>query len=195
METYAQHDEHKVVFGIYETRNTVEHGVARLKQDGFANEDISVLLPEPGGAENFAHEKSTKAPEGASTGAGTGLVLGGILGWLVGIGALALPGVGPFIAAGPLMALLAGAGTGAAIGGVAGGLIGLGIPEYEAKRYESFVKEGGILLSVHAADHSRLSQAEDILKETGARDISSTSEVPEARMTHTTVVGVQPMTF
>lgn len=195
MNPSQQNDDHKVVFGIYETRSTVEHGVERLKHEGFASEEISVLLPEPGGSENFAHEKSSKAPEGASTGAGTGLVLGGVLGWLVGIGALAIPGVGPFIAAGPLMALLAGAGTGAAIGGVAGGLIGLGIPEYEAKRYENFVKDGGILLSVHVADEDRLSQAENALKETGARDISSTSEVPEARMTHTTVVGAQPTTF
>jgi hypothetical protein len=118
-----------------------------------------------------------------------------ILGWLVGIGAVAIPGVGPFIAAGPLMALMAGAGTGAAVGGIAGGLIGLGIPEYEAKRYENFVKDGGILLSVHIADEDKLSHAEQILKDTGAKDISSTTEVPEARMTHTTVVGVQPTTF
>lgn len=195
MQTTTNHDDHKVVFGIYETRATVEHGVERLKNEGFSNDDISVLLPETGGSENFAHEKSSKAPEGASAGAGTGLLLGGILGWLVGIGALAIPGVGPFIAAGPLMALMAGAGTGAAVGGIAGGLIGLGIPEYEAKRYENFVKDGGILLSVHIADDDKLSHAEQILEDTGAKDISSTTEVPEARMTHTTVVGVQPTTF
>lgn len=195
MQTTMTHDDHKVVFGIYETRLAVEHGVERLKSEGFASGEISVLLPEAGGSENFAHEKSTKAPEGASAGGGTGLVLGGILGWLVGIGALAMPGVGPFIAAGPLMALMAGAGTGAAIGGIAGGLIGVGIPEYEAKRYENFVKDGGILLSVHIADEEKLGLAEQILKDTGAKDISSTSEIPEARMTHTTAVGIQPTTF
>lgn len=195
MEKSFQPDDHKVVFGIYETRATVEHGVENLQKEGFASDEISVLLPEEGASDKFAHEKSSKAPEGASTGAGTGLVVGGILGWLVGIGAVAIPGVGPFIAAGPLMALLAGAGTGAAIGGVAGGLIGLGIPEYEARRYENFVKDGGILLSVHTSNTDLMDRAEKILKDTGARDISSTTEVPEARMTHTTVVGVQPTTF
>ena len=189
-------DDHKAVFGIYETRGAVENGVERLKREGFSSAEISVLLPEAGGSENFAHEKATKAPEGATTGAGTGLVIGGALGWLVGIGALAIPGVGPFIAAGPIIALMAGAGTGAALGGIAGGLIGMGIPEYEAKRYETFVKDGGILLSVHTANANLIDRAELALKETGARDISSTSEVMDDRhLQSTTTVGVQPIVF
>jgi hypothetical protein len=153
------------------------------------------LMPEPPDLDNFADEKSTKAPEGASTGAGAGLVVGGILGWLLGIGALAIPGLGPFIAAGPLMALLAGAGTGAAFGGVAGALIGLGIPEYEAKRYEKYLKHGGILLSVHTANNDMIKKAEQALKETEAHDIASTSEAYEAQMPHTSAHGVQPITF
>lgn len=170
-------DNSTAVFGIYDSRSAVEYGVDRLKGDGFSNQDISVLIPERGGSENFAHEKSTKAPEGATTGASAGLLVGGALGWLVGIGALAIPGVGPFIAAGPIVALLAGAGTGAAVGGVAGGLIGMGIPEYEAKRYESFLKEGGILLSVHTGNSEMIRRAKLALEQTGARDISSTGEV------------------
>jgi hypothetical protein len=181
-------DEHKAVFGIYETRLAVESGVNRLKADGFSSLEISVLLPEAGGSEKFAHEKSTKAPEGVSAGASTGLVLGGALGWLVGIGSLAIPGVGPFIAAGPILALLAGAGTGAAIGGIAGGLIGMGIPEYEAKRYENFVKDGGILLSVHTGNSDMIRKAKVALEETGARDVASTSEVVADHMTVKKVV-------
>ena len=176
MQTYNK-DSHKVVFGIYSNRTSVENGVDRLKSEGFSNSEISVLMPEKGASERFAHEKSTKAPEGATAGAGTGLVVGGTLGWLVGIGMLAVPGVGPLIAAGPIVALLAGAGTGAAVGGITGGLIGLGIPEYEAKRYESFIKEGGILLSVHTGNSDMIEKAKVALKETGAKDISSTSEV------------------
>ncbi len=175
-------DDHKAVFGIYESRMTVENAVDRLKADGFAANEISVLMPERGGSEKFAHEKATKAPEGATTGAGTGLVIGGTLGWLVGIGALAIPGVGPFIAAGPILALMAGAGAGATLGGIAGGLIGMGIPEYEAKRYETFVKDGGILLSVHVANDDQLKKAKVALEQTGARDISSTSEVSAGQM-------------
>lgn len=171
-------DDHKAVFGIYASRSSVESGVDRLKMDGFNSSEISVLMPEKGGSEQFAHEKATKAPEGATTGAGTGLVIGGTLGWLVGIGALAIPGVGPFIAAGPIVALLAGAGTGAALGGIAGGLVGMGIPEYEAKRYEGYVKDGGILLSVHTSNSEMIKKAKLALEQTGAKDISSTSEVP-----------------
>lgn len=189
-------DSHKVVFGIYDTRDHVEAGVERLKHEGFASSEISVLLPEAGGSEKFAHEKATKAPEGVTTGASTGLVVGGALGWLVGIGALAIPGVGPFIAAGPIIALMAGAGTGAALGGIAGGLIGMGIPEYEAKRYETYVKDGGILLSVHTGNSDMMERAESVLKETGARDISSSSEVMGDHAMHkTTTVGIQPTVF
>ena len=132
------------VFGIYPTYNAVEGGVEALKDAGFRNTDISVLFPENVGSKDFAHEKGTKAPEGAAAGAGSGAVIGGVLGWIVGIGALAIPGIGPFIAAGPIVAALAGVGVGGAIGGITGALIGLGIPEYEAKRYEGRVREGGI---------------------------------------------------
>jgi len=135
-----------------------------------------VLFPENTGTRDFAHEKNTKAPEGASTGAGTGAVLGGSLGWLAGIGALAIPGLGPFIAAGPIMAALAGAGVGGVVGGLTGALVGMGIPEYEAKRYEGRVKDGGILLSVHSDDSKWTKKAKEILERTGAQDISSTGE-------------------
>ncbi len=154
----------------------MESAVDALKAAGFRNTDISVLMPENMGTKDFAHEKNTKAPEGAATGAGTGLVLGGGLGWLVGIGALAIPGVGPLIAAGPIMAALAGIGVGTAVGGFPGGLIGMGIPEYEAKRYEGRIKEGGILLSVHSDSSDWTKKAKEILKNTGAQDISSTGE-------------------
>jgi len=128
------------------------------------------------GSKDFAVKKGTKAPEGASTGAGTGAVLGGGLGWLVGIGALAIPGLGPFIAAGQIVAAIAGAGVGGAVGGITGALIGMGIPEYEAKRYEGRVKDGGILLSVHSDDSQWTKKAKEILERTGAQDISSTGE-------------------
>jgi hypothetical protein len=163
-------------FGIYSTRTGVERAVDRLKTDGFRNTDISVLFPQNSGTKDFAHEKETKAPEGATVGAGGGAVLGGALGWLAGIGALAIPGLGPFIAAGPIMAALAGAGVGGAVGGVAGALVGMGIPEYEAKRYEGRVKDGGILLSVHCDDSTWTKKAKEILEATGAEDVSSTGE-------------------
>jgi hypothetical protein len=164
------------VFGIYPTYSDVEEGVDALKEAGFRNTDISVLFPENVGSKDFAHKKNTKAPEGATAGAGTGVVLGGALGWLAGIGALAIPGLGPFIAAGPIMAALAGAGIGSAVGGLAGALIGMGIPEYEAKRYEGRVKNGGILLSVHSDSSEWTKRAKEILERTGAQDISSTGE-------------------
>jgi hypothetical protein len=164
------------VFGIYPSYSAVESAVDALKAAGFRNTDISVLMPENVGTKDFAHEKNTKAPEGAATGAGTGLVLGGGLGWLVGIGALAIPGLGPLIAAGPIMAALAGIGVGTAVGGITGGLIGMGIPEYEAKRYEGRIREGGILLSVHSDSSDWTKKAKDILQRTGAQDISSTRE-------------------
>lgn len=166
------------VFGIYPTYAAVEAGVDALKNGGFRNTDISVLFPDNVGSKDFAHEKNTKAPEGAVTGAGTGAVVGGALGWLAGIGALAIPGLGPFIAAGPIVAALAGVGVGGAVGGLTGALIGMGIPEYEAKRYEGRIKDGGILLSVHSDDSKWTKKAEDILKNTGAQDISSTGEAP-----------------
>jgi len=164
------------VFGIYPSYATVESGVDGLKAAGFNSRDISVLFPQSAGSKDFAHEKGTKAPEGATAGAGTGAVVGGTLGWLVGIGALAIPGLGPFIAAGPIVAALAGVGVGGAVGGITGALIGMGIPEYEAKRYEGRVKDGGILLSVHSDSSEWTKKAKQILEATGAEDISSTSE-------------------
>jgi len=164
------------VFGIYPTYAAVESGVTALRTAGFRNTDISVLFPENAGTKDFAHEKGTKAPEGAATGAGTGAVVGGALGWLAGIGALAIPGLGPFIAAGPIMGALAGAGVGGTVGGIAGALIGLGIPEYEAKRYEGRIKQGGILLSVHCDSSDWTKRAKDILEQTGAQDVASTGE-------------------
>jgi hypothetical protein len=164
------------VFGIYSNRTVVDSAVDALKAAGFKNTDISVLFPENEGTKDFAHEKDTKAPEGATAGAGTGALLGGGLGWLVGIGALAIPGLGPFIAAGPIMAALAGAGVGGAVGGLTGALIGMGIPEYVAKRYEGRVKDGGILLSVHSDDSQWTKKAKEILERTGAQDVSSSGE-------------------
>ena len=165
------------VFGIYKTRLEVERAVDSLKLEGFATSDISVLLPDMNSNQDFAHTKGTKAPEGAAAGAGTGAVLGGTLGLLAGIGALAIPGIGPFIAAGPIMGALAGVGVGGAIGGMSGALIGMGMPEYEAKRYEGFVKNGGILLSVHTDDSLQVAKARKCLERTGADDIASSSEV------------------
>jgi hypothetical protein len=163
-------------FGIYPDRTIVELAVDRLRAAGYRNTDISVLFPDNLGTKDFAHEKSTKAPEGATAGAGTGAVVGGTLGWLAGIGALAIPGIGPLIAAGPIVAALAGAGAGGAVGGLVGALVGMGIPEYEAKRYEGRVKSGGILLSVHCDNSEWTSKAKRILEETGAEDVSSTGE-------------------
>jgi hypothetical protein len=164
------------VFGIYPDYASVENGVDALKAAGFRNTDISVLFPENAGTKDFAHKKETKAPEGTATGATTGAVIGGGLGWLAGIGALAIPGIGPFIAAGPIMAALAGAGVGGAVGGITGALIGMGIPEYEAKRYEGRVKDGGILLSVHSDNSDWTKRAKEILEHSGAQDVSSTGE-------------------
>jgi hypothetical protein len=164
------------VFGIYHDRDLASRAVDTLIENGFRNEDISVLMPENMGTKDFAHEKHTKAPEGTATGAGTGAAVGGTLGLLAGIGALAIPGLGPFIAAGPIMGALAGMGAGGVVGGLVGALVGMGIPEYEAKRYEGMVKEGGILLSVHCDNSDWVKRAKDRLEETGAKDISSTAE-------------------
>lgn len=169
-------DKNTAVFGIYPNQAGVEAAVSALRTVGFSNNDISVLLPSTEGTKEFAHEKNTKAPEGATTGAGTGALLGGGLGWLVGVGALAIPGLGPFIAAGPIMAALAGAGVGGAVGGLTGALIGMGIPEYEAKRYEGRVKDGGLLLSVHADTADEIKKAKAILEQTGGQDIASSGE-------------------
>ena len=164
------------VFGIYRDRVSLENAVDILRNEGFRNTDISVLFPDNQGTKDFAHEKNTKAPEGATTGATSGAVVGGTLGWLAGIGALAIPGLGPFIAAGPIVATLAGAGAGGVVGGLTGALVGMGIPEYEAKRYEGRVKEGGILLSVHSDNRDWTKKAKEILERTGAQDVSSAGE-------------------
>jgi len=164
------------VFGIYPDQLTAEDAVEALKEAGFRNTDISALFPDNKGTKDFAHEKQTKAPEGAVTGGTTGAVIGGTLGWLAGIGSLAIPGIGPFIAAGPIMGMLGGIGVGGAVGGMTGALIGAGIPEYEAKRYEGRIRHGGILISVHCDDTDWVKRAKDILHHTGAEDIASSSE-------------------
>jgi hypothetical protein len=164
------------VFGIYATQTSVEHAVITLTKSGFPVADVSVLVPETLGSRDMGTEKSTKAPEGAAAGASSGAVLGGTLGLLAGIGALAIPGVGPLIAAGPIMSALAGMGVGGAVGGLTGALIGMGIPEFEAKRYEGRLQKGGILLSVHCDTSEEIEQAKEILDRTGGEDVSSTGE-------------------
>jgi hypothetical protein len=164
------------VYGIVPSETQLQACLNRLRNDGFRPEDVSILMPENLGNKDFAHEQNSKAPEGAATGGVAGGVMGGALGWLVGVGALAIPGLGPFIAAGPIMAALAGLGAGAALGGTAGALIGLGMPEYEAKRYEGRIRKGGILLSVHCDDSKWADKAERVLEASGAEDISKTSE-------------------
>src|SRR5580700_8113950 len=177
----------KSVFGIYNSREAVERAVDTFLKSGFTTSDISVLLPENLGGKPIATHKDSKAPEGATAGGAGGAVVGGTLGLLAGIGALAIPGLGPFIAAGPIMAALAGMGVGGAVGGFAGALIGMGIPEYEAKRYEGRVKDGGVLLSVHCDTSDEISRAKDLLKVTGAEDIASSGE--KSVSTH----GVEPV--
>src|SRR5712692_6363212 len=169
------------VFGIYRDRQHAEQAVDALRAAGFRSTDVSVLLPDNVGTKDFAHEKNTKMPEGTTTGAASGGVVGGALGWLAGIGALAIPGVGPFIAAGPIMGALAGLGVGGAVGGLIGALVGMGIPEYEAKRYEGRIKEGGVLLSVHCDTSDQITRAKELLKHTGGQDISSSGEASADR--------------
>jgi len=165
------------VFGIYATRAAAENATDSLVRSGFPASDISVLLPENlGGSKDVATEKSTKAPEGAATGATTGGVIGGTLGLLAGVGLLAIPGLGPFIAAGPIMAALAGLGVGGTVGGITGGLIGMGIPEFEAKRYQGRLEKGGILLSVHCDTSDEIKRAKSLMEGTGAEDVTSTGE-------------------
>jgi hypothetical protein len=166
----------QAVFCLTKTEAQALSIVEELKAAGFSSNDISVLFPDKTGTKDFAHEHHTKAPEGAATGVGAGTVLGGALGWLVGIGALAIPGLGPFIAAGPIMAALSGAAAGAALGGITGALIGLGIPEYEAKRYEGKIREGHLLISVHTEDRHERARAKEIYERAGAEDIADTAE-------------------
>jgi len=170
------------VFGIFRNRASAESCVDLLLSNGFRGDDISVLAPDSKATKELATEKNTKAPEGTTTGATAGGAIGGTLGLLAGIGALAIPGLGPFIAAGPIMGALAGVGSGAVVGGLIGALVGMGIPEYEAKRYEGHVKNGGILVSVHCDNSDWVNKAEDVLKQAGAEDISSAGE--KAASTH-----------
>lgn len=178
------------VFCIAPTIPVANDIVARLKARGFSDNDISVLLPDKQGTRDFAHESNTKAPEGAAVGAGTGGIIGGTLGLLAGIGALAIPGLGPFIAAGPIMAALSGLGVGAAVGGITGALVGMGIPELEAKKYEGKVKDGNILISVHSDSSEETTAAKDIFKASGATDISTGSEKSPPSVTTRPAPGV-----
>jgi hypothetical protein len=166
----------KSVIGIAKSENQAVRIVEDLRTAGFSGNDISVLFPDKEGTRDFAHEQHTKAPEGATTGAATGGVLGGVLGWLAGIGTLAIPGLGPFIAAGPIMAALSGAAVGAAAGGLTGAIVGWGFPEYEAKRYEGKVRGGNVLISIHTADRERARRAKDIFEKAGAEDIATAGE-------------------
>jgi len=163
-------------FAIFASRSEAEIAVNQLTAAGFSSQDVSVLMADKTGTKDFATEKNTKAPEGTTTGAGVGGTIGGTIGLLAGIGAIAIPGVGPLIAAGPIMATLAGLGVGGAVGGVVGALIGMGIPEYEAKRYEGRVKDGGILVSVHCESSDEVSRAKDVLKGAGGDDVASSGE-------------------
>lgn len=171
----------QAVFCIASSMVQAEAIVSELKQAGFSNDDISALFPDTTGTRDFAHEQATKAPEGATAGAGAGGALGGALGWLAGIGALAIPGVGPLIAAGPVMAALGGAAVGATVGGLGGALVGMGIPEFEARQYEGKVRDGNILISVHTEDRDERARAKDIFKRAGAEDIASSGEAAPPR--------------
>jgi hypothetical protein len=181
----AQHTFHKEIvmagkntaaFGIFPSRSAAEVAVDQLLSAGFSNDDVSVLMSDTEGSKEFASEKNTKAPEGTTTGVIGGGTIGGTIGLLAGLGALAIPGVGPLIAAGPIMGALAGLGIGGAVGGLVGALVGMGIPEYEAKRYEGRVKDGGILVSVHCDSSEEVSRAKDVLKAAGGEDIASAGE-------------------
>ena len=166
----------KSVLCITDTEVQAAHIVDQLRTAGFDSNDISALFPDTSGTRDFALEKGTKAPEGAATGAGAGAVLGGTFGWLAGVGALAIPGVGPLLVAGPIAAALSGAAVGGAVGGITGSLIGMGIPEYEAKRFEGKIRKGGILLSVHTENSDRAQQARQIFDQAEAHDISTATE-------------------
>ncbi len=184
----------KSVVGICRTTEQASTIVGRLKAAGFSENDISVIMPDKRGTRDFAHEHNTKAPEGAATGAAAGGIAGGVLGLLAGIGLLAIPGVGPLIAAGPILATLSGAAVGAAAGGITGALVGLGIPEFEAKRYEGKVKGGNILMAVHVENGDETTSAKKILEEQGAEDIYAVSEAtPDVNVTATTSQMKRPM--
>jgi len=183
------------VFCIARSETQATNIINRLKTGGFSGNDISVLFPDKTGTRDFAHEQHTKAPEGAVTGAASGGVLGGVAGWLVGIGALAIPGLGPFIAAGPIIAAISGMAVGAAVGGLTGALIGMGVPEFEAKRYEGKVKDGNILISVHATDSDQARRAREVFEQEKAEDISSAGEssAPSPTKVETRSTTTQPV--
>jgi hypothetical protein len=166
----------KAVFGIYINQLDAENAVHGLKLAGFRSTDISILFQDNSGTKDLALERNSKAPEGTTVGAGGGAVVGGVLGWLVGVGLLAIPGLGMVVAAGPIMAALSGIGAGGVVGGIAGAIAGFATPEYEAKRYEGRIRKGGILLSVHCDDREWVKTAREILVQTGAEDVSATSE-------------------
>lgn len=166
----------KAIYCIAKTQEQTESIVDRLKSSGFSSNDISVLFPDRSTSQDFAHEKNTKAPEGATTGGVLGMGAGGILGWLAGFGSLVIPGLGPFVAAGPIVAALGGAAVGGATGGLIGALIGMGMPEYEAKRYEGKVRSGNVLISVHTENSDQRDLAEDIFEAAGAEDIATSTE-------------------
>ena len=163
---------HQAVFGMYPASTAAGEAFDQLKRAGFKSEDISILAPARPGDESVAYRRATKAPEGGAFGAASGAIVGSGLGWLAGIGALGIPGIGPFVAAGPLLSVFAGAGIGGAVGGIAGALVGLGVPEYEARRFEGYVRDGHVLMSIHVDDGSWADLARRILGDTGARDIS-----------------------
>jgi hypothetical protein len=164
------------VFGIFANREAIEEAVGSLENAGFRSTDISVLFPENPGTKDFAHERSTKAPEGTTAGAIAGGAVGGILGGLVGAGAIFIPGLGPLIAAGPIIAALTGIGSGGVVGGIIGALAGFGIPEYEAKRYVGRIREGGLLLSVHCDNREWVKRAKEVLRACGGEAIASSGE-------------------
>ena len=166
----------KAVYGIARTSEQAERIITELKSAGFLGDDISVLLADKGGTRDFAHEHNTKAPEGAVAGGVAGMGAGALIGWLAGVGTLTIPGVGPLLAAGPIMAALSGAAVGGAAGGIIGGLAGMGIPEYEAKLYEGKIRAGNILISVHTEDGKQRGRAKEIFENTGAEDIATSSE-------------------
>src|SRR6188474_680878 len=166
-----------VAYGIYPDRESFERALDAIRTAGFRNSDVSAILPDRDHTtKDLAHEINTKTPEGIAAGASAGAAMGGVLGWLVGIGAIAIPGIGPLVAAGPVVAALAGAGAAGATGGLVGGLVGAGIPEIEAKRYAGRIREGAYLLSVHCDDTTWGKKAEEILERTGGHDVVKTSE-------------------